>query len=565
MGGDWNVKDTWFRRKHGHSDALPELSGGRFEERECVQLLEELYRQALQEDPLLRSFGRSNTLEIFLSQIFSSGITEELSQTLEGLKNSIEDSRKVQAGAAQMNQKIATLRKTMEQTLESEASGVGAMEDARHSMLRMGESFTQVQTLFKELAEATSQVTEMLDAISSVAKHTNLLALNAAIEAARAGEHGRGFAVVADEVRRLADESMETARKIEEVLSGITARMESSQTILGECHGAKEKATEDIALAAEKLSHSSEELQQTGTITEELSLFMNHQGEAINEVVERSEDIIEKSSHILEHSQNASDQTSRMLEASQNFDSFVRKRFDGLVNLSSRDLVQRLLTDHEELRVGHDDSFAPWVGMDPQGVSSGISIAIFQEICRNLGTSPAFFGASWIQVFPLLEKRFLRVVLNAGWPNPYFNNFPVAGSHPYAAFETLLYSAQGEEKIALEDLRGKRVGVQAGGVGNLIPLLRKRGATLVEHENDTISFAEHLWGKTDLVAAEKKVAAHLNRTVFSQKFRAVSEVLEKTDIVCLVHEEDEALLKEINRSIEELQRGGILKKIQERV
>ena len=41
--------------------------------------------------------------------------------------------------------------------------------------------------------------------------------MNASIEAARAGEAGKGFAVVADEIRQLADDSRETANRIQEI------------------------------------------------------------------------------------------------------------------------------------------------------------------------------------------------------------------------------------------------------------------------------------------------------------------------------------------------------------
>ena len=86
----------------------------------------------------------------------------------------------------------------------------------------------KINTVIEEASKVTTvlnfnsnEMNKIMNTISSISSQTNLLALNAAIEAARAGDAGKGFAVVADEVKKLADESSESARKIEDIIKNV--------------------------------------------------------------------------------------------------------------------------------------------------------------------------------------------------------------------------------------------------------------------------------------------------------------------------------------------------------
>lgn len=81
------------------------------------------------------------------------------------------------------------------------------------------EANTEVYSCITKSSESSNKIEGASKLITSIAEQTNLLALNAAIEAARAGQHGRGFGVVAEEIRKLAEQSKESTRIIDSIVS----------------------------------------------------------------------------------------------------------------------------------------------------------------------------------------------------------------------------------------------------------------------------------------------------------------------------------------------------------
>lgn len=138
-----------------------------------------------------------------------------------------------------MAEKARTVTETSGRTAEAAQKGSALMENAVKCMGNIEKSVLASADVVQKLGENSSQIGQIVEAISSIAEQTNLLSLNAAIEAARAGEHGRGFAVVAEEVRKLAAESQDSAEQIK-------ARILSIQNDTNEAVLAMQSGTDEV-------------------------------------------------------------------------------------------------------------------------------------------------------------------------------------------------------------------------------------------------------------------------------------------------------------------------------
>lgn len=111
---------------------------------------------------------------------------------------------------------------------------------------KSNESVEKVRQQTELTNQSAQEIRKATEIITGISNQTNLLALNASIEAARAGEHGRGFAVVAEEIRTLADQSRESTKQIEQVVSTLVDNSYISVEITKEVSEAFLKQNEKI-------------------------------------------------------------------------------------------------------------------------------------------------------------------------------------------------------------------------------------------------------------------------------------------------------------------------------
>lgn len=125
--------------------------------------------------------------------------------------------------------------------------------------------------------ESAMKIREAINLITDIAEETNLLSLNASIEAARAGEQGRGFAVVAGQIQKLAEQSNESARKIEAIVASL---IEDS-----------DKAVETMNEVRQIMEEQSEKVDKTSSMFRQLKTGIDQSVNAVDVIAESTKEI----------------------------------------------------------------------------------------------------------------------------------------------------------------------------------------------------------------------------------------------------------------------------------
>ena len=167
-----------------------------------------------------------------------------------------------------------TISETANTGVQISQNGMQQIEELIQTMKEILDHSHQTNSSIDLLVEGSSRISSIVKVIQEIASQTNLLALNAAIEAAQAGDAGRGFSVVAEEIRKLAEDSKNSAREIEELINSVqenTTNTASAISKMGEYIETGNKASTE-SMSAFKLitNHYQETFEKSQNMADQI-------------------------------------------------------------------------------------------------------------------------------------------------------------------------------------------------------------------------------------------------------------------------------------------------------
>ncbi|MDD1686734.1 methyl-accepting chemotaxis protein [Methanoregula sp.] len=247
--------------------------------------------------------------------------SQKVAQGFEQITKAMQD---MSAAVEEITSSMESVSNLSKETDDLALKGAGLAGDAQKSMGEIAGTSAHVHEIVLDVEKQMGEITKIVGIIRDLANQTNLLALNAAIEAARAGEAGRGFAVVATEVKSLAQESRNSAERIEEMIATLKKSTQNASTAMGESRSVVDKGQKmvtetvesfkKIAEAIDKVAKSASEVaaatEEQAATTEEVTASIHEIGELVDRTAKEATD----SAAATEESSAALDEITRMIQ-----------------------------------------------------------------------------------------------------------------------------------------------------------------------------------------------------------------------------------------------------------
>jgi len=228
--------------------------------------------------------------------------------------------------------------------------------------------------------------------------------------------------------------------------------------------------------------------------------------------------------------------------------------------IESKDTYSRIL-ETKVLRVGTDATYPLFETKDEEGNLVGFDIDLMNGLTREMGVKAEYVVVPFDGIIQGLLNQKYDAIISALTITPE-RGVIVAFSEPYYLSGQAIAVREEETGIlGLEDLKGKRIGVQLATTGE-IEAKKISGAEVVSFDDIQLAFADLKNGNLDAVINDVPVS----KKIITMKggMKIVGPLLTNESYGIAVRKEDAKLLEEMNKGLEEFRRKGKFRELEEK-
>lgn len=219
--------------------------------------------------------------------------------------------------------------------------------------------------------------------------------------------------------------------------------------------------------------------------------------------------------------------------------------------------------------VGFDDTFVPMGFKDNKGEIVGFDVDLAKEVGKRIDKEIKFQPIDWSMKETELNSGNIDLIWN-GYTMTDERKEKVLFTDPYLANRQVIITLSNSKINTKNDLKGKKIAAQNGSSSvdaiNKEPKLVKEfnGGKPVLFETNNDAFMDLEAGRVDAVVADEILARYYIKQRGSEKYNVIQDDFGKEEYGIGVRKQDNELVENINKALEDMKKDGSSAKISEK-